>query len=431
MATPLDSVSATLMILAAGTIAAANGHRLSAQPAGRIEVDKIRPTGLLVDRYSYMSPPHNAYYFHHIDRLRFRHDWVPRSGAVHPLVRSAEPVPVLAIRASGESRGIDLDEYLVRNHVTGFLVLRGDTVIVERYLQGAGEGSRFVSQSVGKSVVSILVGIAVDQGRLGRVEEPVIKYLPELAATGYRDASVENVLQMATGVDYSENYRDSTSGAARIGAALITGRPSFSEFVLSMKPTTTAPGTRFEYQSVNTQVLGMLIERVTGKRLHRWAAEALWSKIGAESDAFFYQSRRQRETCAFACFNATLRDYGRVGLLMLAGGVIGGRRVVSETWVRRSTSATALYLQPSSPREAGPPRFGYGFQWWLPPSADGAFYAFGIYGQTIYVNPAKHVVVVQTSAWPTPIGDETLNRERSAMMESIAQVVGRRERTEP
>jgi CubicO group peptidase (beta-lactamase class C family) len=403
---------------AAGPLAAAS--TLTAQPGGKIDLAKMRPTGLLVDSYSYMSPPHNAYYFHHIDQLGFRIDRVARTGPITPLHVASGPVPTFAFRAPGEARGIDLDEYYTRNQVAGFLVLHADTVLVERYFHGADRRSRFVSQSVGKSIVSILVGAALEAGKIGSVEDPVTNYLPELAQSGYRAATIKNVLQMATGVDYSENYQDSTSGAARIGAALITGRPSFAEFVASMKPTATAPGTKFEYQSVNTQVLGMLIERVTGERLNRWAEQALWSKLGAESDAYFYEAKAQPQTCAFACFNATLRDYGRVGLLMLGGGALGGRRVVSEDWVKRSTTADADYLRPGQWPD-GRPRTGYGYQWWLAP--DGAYLAIGIYGQAIYVNPAKRVVVVQTSVWPTPIGDQNLNGERAAMFAAIARAL--------
>ena len=411
---------AVLMALAGGLSPA----RLTAQPHDLIDVAKMRPTGLLVDSYSYMSPPHNAYYFHHIDQLGFRIDRVARAGPITSLHAATRPIPTFGIRAPGEARGIDLEEYYTRNQVTGFLVLRGDTVMVERYFHGADRRSRFVSQSVGKSIVSILVGVAVESKKIASVDDLVVKYLPELAASGYRSATVKNLLQMATGVDYSEDYRDSTSGAARIGQALITGRPSFAEFAASMKPTATPPGTKFEYQSVNTQVLGMLLERVTGQPLSRWAERVLWSKVGAESDAFFYEAKRQPQTCAFACFNATLRDYGRVGLLMLGGGAIGGRRVVSEEWVHRSTTADADYLKPGTAPD-GRPRIGYGYQWWLAGGPEGAFLAIGIYGQAIYVNPAKRLVVVQTSAWPTPIGDQTLGGEQMAMFAAIARELGR------
>src|SRR5690606_28353800 len=156
--------------------------------------------------------------------------------------------------------------------------------------------------------------------------------------------------------------------------------------------------TAFEYQSVNTQVLGMLVERVTGMRLEQWTEKGLWSRLGAESDAYYYQAKQQPETCAFACFNATLRDYGRAGLMMLERGELGGRRILSEDWVRRSTTADAPHLRPVLADSAGRPRTGYGYQWWLPPGTDGEFMAIGIYGQSIYVNPARRVVVVQTAA---------------------------------
>lgn len=389
-----------------------------AQPGGRIDLERMRPAGLLIDAYSYMTPPHSEYYFHHIDELGFRLDWVRRAGPPSALTKSAGP----ALRPEFKKAGITvaLDEYFTRNRVAGLLVLRGDTVLLERYGFGADAGSRFVSQSIGKSVVSILVGAAVARGKIAGVNEPVTKYLPELVESGYRNVTIKQVLQMATGVDYSEDYRDSTSGAARIGAALITGRPAFDEFVRSMKPTTVAPGTRFQYQSVNTQLLGMLIERVTGMTLARWAEEVLWSQLGADSDAFFYQAKDQPGTCAFACFNATLRDYGRIGLLMLNRGASNGRQLVPASWVEASTTADAEYLRPGRGGQ-----FGYGYQWWIPPGSDGAFMAIGIFGQSIYVNPARHIVVVQTSAWASPIGANGEGADQFAMFEAIAALAGR------
>lgn len=395
------------------------GARIAAaQPGGKIDIARMRPAGLLIDAYSYMTPPHSEYYFHHMDQLGFRLGWVRKAGPPHPLSRA--PGPALTPHFQKAGVEIGLDQYFQKNRVAGLLVLRGDTVLLERYGFGADQNSRFVSQSVGKSVVSILVGAAVAAGTIASVTDPVTKYLPELATSGYRNVTIKQTLQMATGVDYSEDYRDSTSGAAKIGAALVAGRPSFDEFVASMKPTAIAPGTKFQYQSVNTQLLGMLLERVTGMPLAQWAETALWSKLGADRDAFFYQAQSQPGSCAFACFNATLRDYGRVGLLMLNRGTFDGREVVPASWVEASTRADAEYLEPG---KAG--RLGYGYQWWIPPGTDGAFMALGIFGQSIYVNPARHIVIVQTSAWPTPIGAGGESADQLAMFESIARIAGR------
>jgi CubicO group peptidase (beta-lactamase class C family) len=181
-----------------------------------------------------------------------------------------------------------------------------------------------------------------------------------------------------------------------------------------MKPTETKPGTQFNYQSVNTQVLGLLLEKVTGERLNQYAEEKLWKKIGAQSDAFFYEAKSQLDICAFACFNATIRDYGRVGLTMMHGGELGSERVVPESWVHESTTPGASFLKPGALGEMGGP-MGYAYQWWIESGEDGAFEAIGIYGQSIYVDPKLHVVIVQASAWPHPEGGTPEFYEESSL----------------
>ena len=232
-------------------------------------------------------------------------------------------------------------------------------------------------------------------GKIKSVDDPIVKYLPYLSASGYREVTVKQVLEMATGVDYDETYGDPNSEAAKLGGALLSGNPSFRQYVATMKPTKVKPGTQFNYQSVNTQLLGILLEQVTGKRLNEYAEEKLWKKIGAQSDAFFYRGKKQPDTCAFACFNATIRDYARVGLMMMRGGELGGKRVVPASWVHESTTPGAEFL-----KHTDEPGAGYAYQWWVPDGKDGAFEALGIFGQSVYVNPAKHIVIVQTSAWP-------------------------------
>lgn len=385
------------LLLSVFTIAVAQERDI---PPGKIDIHKMNASRLLIDQYSYMVQPYNFYYFHHMDQLGLRTDWVHKPATAYPL---REPPTSFALQYEFGGTKYSLDDYLRRNYVTGFLVLQDDQIIFERYLHGADQGSRFVSQSVGKSIASILVGAAIDAGKIHSVDDPVDKYLPYLQSSGYHGVSIRNILTMSTGVDYSEDYRDPHSGAAMIGAALLTGKPSFHDFAASIKQTATKPGTKFNYQSVNTQVLGLLLEKVTGKRLNEYAEEKLWKKIGAQSDAFFYESKDQSDTCAFACFNATVRDYARVGLMMMRGGSLGGQRVVSTSWVHDSTTPSADFLKPGALGEMGGP-LGYAYQWWLPPGEDGAFEAQGIFGQSIYVNPKARVVVVQTSAWPEPLG---------------------------
>jgi CubicO group peptidase (beta-lactamase class C family) len=386
-----------------------------AQRPGKIDINKMNPAGLLVDKYSYMVQPYNFYYFHHMDELGFRTDIVKRGDHIYPL---KEPKGPFTVTYKFGGKVYSFDDYLRREEVTGFLVLHDNQIILERYSHGADQDSRFVSQSVAKSILSILVGAAVDEGKIHSVNDPIVRYLPYLAKSGYRDATVKELLQMSTNVDYSEDYRKPTS----LGAALIAGRPSFSDFAASLGPSAVKPGTAFQYQSVNSQVLGLLLERVTGERLNIWAEDKLWKKIGAQRDAFFYESTKQPDTCAFACFNATLRDYGRVGLMMLHKGQLGGERVVSKSWVHDSTTPDAPFLMPKPPRANGQPTTGYAYQWWVPYGTDGAFEAEGIFGQMIYVDPTRHVVMVQTSAWPKA-DEDRLYFEADVFMDKIARQV--------
>jgi CubicO group peptidase (beta-lactamase class C family) len=163
-------------------------------------------------------------------------------------------------------------------------------------------------------------------------------------------------------------------------------------------------------------VLGLLLEQVTGKPLHQCIEETLWKKIGGGSDAFLYRGPKQPDECAFGCFNATLRDYGRFGLLALGGGKLNGERVVSPAWMRESTRPDAPFLQPSPANG----NLGYAYQWWVPAGGEGAFMAMGIYGQVIYVNPKRRVVIVQTSAWKLPDEDASW-AESVKLMEAVAR----------
>ena len=165
------------------------------------------------------------------------------------------------LRYNSHCRQHSLKDHFERNFVTGCLVLHGNQIVVERYFHGADRNSRFVSQSISKSIISILIGAAVGNGTNKGIDDRVTTYLPYLSGGGYRDVTVKNLLQMSAGVNYSEDYENPKPGAALIGAALLTGKPSFKSYVESIQRTTTRPGTKFEYQSVKTQVFGLLLRR--------------------------------------------------------------------------------------------------------------------------------------------------------------------------
>jgi CubicO group peptidase (beta-lactamase class C family) len=387
-----------------------------AQSPWQVDINRLNPADPLSDKNSYMHQPQSFYYFHHMDELGFRTDWVRRGSSVYPLSGTGGD---LAVKYTFHGKQYSLADYLQRNFVTGILVLHDDQIVFEKYFHGADENSRFVSMSVSKSIVSILVGAAVADGKIRNIDDPVDKYLPYLSTSGYRDVTIREVLEMATGVDYNEDYADANSAAHKLGLASVSGNPSFQQYVATMKPTNTKPGTQFQYQSVNTQVLGLLVEQVTGESLNQYTEDKLWKKVGTQSDAFFHRGKKQANICAFACFNATVRDYARVGLMMMRGGELGGNRVVPASWVHESTTPGAEFL-----KHTDEPGFGYAYQWWIPGGNDGAFEALGIFGQSIYVNPAKHIVIVQTSAWPDA-WPPALAEENAVAHEAIVRAVAR------
>ena len=208
---------------------------------------------------------------------------------------------------------------------------------------------------------------------------------------------------MTANVQWNEDYLKPEADIHHYAVALLRGEPSFKSLVASIKPGG-KPGTEFKYQSINSQLLGWLLEEVTGMPLNKYAEEKLWRQLGAESDAFYYRGKKQSEIAAAGNLNVTLRDYGRFGLMAMKGGVLGRRRIVREAWLREVPSPDIDFLKPKppGPNDAASIGMGYNNQWWLPYSKDQAFMAQGIYGQAIYINPARHTVIVQTSAWREP-----------------------------
>ncbi len=363
------------------------------------------------DNFAFMSQPNSFYYFQHMDQLGFRLDPVIKGGRVFPL---KETVGSFSAEYTWEGRDYSLEDYFQRSSVLGFLILHDNQIVLERYFHDANQDSRFLSNSVAKSIISVMVGIALEEKRLRSVNDPVVVYLPYLVSSGYEEVTIKNLLEMTSGVKFDEVYLNPDSEIGRLGAALLQGGESFREFAASIKPKV-KPGTKFEYQSVNTEVLGLVLEQVTGKPLHQYIEEKLWKKIGAERDAFLYRGKKQPDECAFGCFNATVRDYGRFGLMALNGGRVNGQRVVSEAWLRESTKPEAPFLLPS----AANGNLGYAYQWWVPSGTEGAFMAMGIYGQIIYVNPKRRVVIVQTSAWKLPDEDASW-AESVKLMDAVA-----------
>jgi hypothetical protein len=379
----------------------------AAEAIPTIDINKMNPDEMSTGPYSYFIPPYSYYYFHHMDKLGFKFDWVHRAGSVYPL---QNPKGTYTTTYSYKNQTYTLDQYFERNAVLGFLVLKDNKIIAEQYFHGSNPGSRFLSNSVGKSITSTLFGIAVDEGKIASINDPIIKYVPTLKDSAFNRATLKDALEMATGIDAKEDASDPTSIVHQMDRSVIRGVPSFTQLLNSIKPDPKVkPGTTFKYVSMNTETLGLAIENATGKPFNKYLQEKIWSKIGAQSDAFLFRAKAQPDQCAFGCFNATLRDYGRFGLMIMNGGELGGTRVVSSSWVKEATTP-ADYSTPSDE--------GYGYQWWLPKDNKDVVEGMGVYGQKLYINPKEHVVIVEFSAWPTADDHERWS-EASQVMDAI------------
>jgi CubicO group peptidase (beta-lactamase class C family) len=337
-----------------------------------------------------------------------------------PLPRAAQPPE---IRYRYRNIGYTLQDYLERQRATGLLVLKDGEIVAEHYRYGRQEDARFLSFSMAKSVTSLLVGIAVDKGLIASLDDPAAKYAKALAGTPYGDTAIRHLLRMSSGLTFTERY-DGNDDVSRMSRAFDT--PGGTAGVLRTVADRHSPaGAVFRYASAETEVLGRVLAGATGRTLSELTSEWLWMPMGAERDAFWRIGGDGQEG-AYAYFNATLRDYARLGLLLARDGRVGERQVVPSEYL---LDATDPRRQPPAfqPRRATP-YFGYGYQFWLLPLAERTFALQGVHGQGIFVQPASGIVMVVTSVWQQASGqqDPGPGEERGALWMGVLRSLGGR-----
>jgi CubicO group peptidase (beta-lactamase class C family) len=310
------------------------------------------------------------------------------------------------------------EDYLEDTQSTGMLVLRGDVNLYEKYWLGHRENGHHISWSVAKSFVGALVGIAVAERKIKSIDEPITTYLPEFEGTGYDEVPIKDLLQMSSGVRFNEDHRDYESDINRLNRTIAFGT-SIAKFAKSLTRDR-KPGVYHQYVSIDTQVLGMLIARVTGESLAGYMQRKIWDPLQMEHDAKWLLDSTDTEV-ALGGLNASMRDYARFGLLYLNHGRFGGQQIVPTQWVRDSTMPAARHLLPGKDNPASASSWGYGYQWWVPEPYEQDFTAAGIYNQYIYVNPKAHVVIVKTSATRGYLAERQLSKDlHIAMFRAIA-----------
>jgi CubicO group peptidase (beta-lactamase class C family) len=313
------------------------------------------------------------------DQHRFPARRIPAGGPASPLRAGVEADLVV----SGERKG--LDEFLRDTETLAFLVVHEDRLVQERYFDGATRESLQTSFSAAKSFVSALVGIAIDAGLIDSIEDPVTKYLPELAERDpeFRQITLRHLLTMSSGIRYREGGFPSLGDDTHTYYGV-----DLRDVALNRTQIQQPPGLAWRYNNYHPLLLGLVLERTTGTSVSDFMARRLWQPLGAEADATW---SLDSESSGFekleSGVNARPVDYARFGLLFLHNGAWNGRRIISEDWVRAATGADPATNSAYYP--------DYGYFWWLDVERPGGFYALGKYGQYIYVAPDADAVVVR------------------------------------
>ena len=338
--------------------------------------------------------------------------------AASPLTAATAPLE-LRYRFDGASHSIA--DFVARTGTTGLLILRGEQILFEGYYQGADPSDLFMSFSVGKSFVATLVALAVADGRIRSIDDAILGYLPELRGSAYETATIKQVLQMASGTSFVEEYENKDSDIAAFGAIISAGRGGLYDFARSFR-SAYPPGKRFYYATANTEVLGALVARVTGRSLSAYLSEKLWRPLGAEAPARWIldaPGSAGREL-AGGGLQVRLRDYGRFGLLYANLGRWHGVQLLPAGWVEAATRPADGYVDYGK-LEPGY-ALGYGYQWWCLPGANRPFTAQGIHGQFVLVDPVRKLVMVKLSGWQRP-WDERMEAETYAFFAALADAV--------
>ena len=278
------------------------------------------------------------------------------------------------------NKSVAFDKVLEDNKTVAFLIIKNDTIQYEKYFKGYNQESIIPSFSMAKSVTSILIGCAIDEGLIKSIDEPIINYIPELKKNGFEKVTIKHLLQMTSALKFSESYINPFGEAA----SFYYGRNLKREISkLKLKDT---PGEKTEYVSGNTQLLGLVLERaLKGKTITEYFQEKLWTPLEMEYDGSWSIDKKKNGTeKTFCCINARARDFAKIGRLYLNKGNWNGKQIVSKKWVEESTKVDSTEGSVDE----------YQYQWWLP-SNDGDFMAEGILGQFIYVNPSKNIVIVR------------------------------------
>lgn len=288
----------------------------------------------------------------------------------------------------GAPLSIDVDSYMKEQRTAGLVIVQDGKIRLEKYgLDFDGKG-KWTSFSVAKSFTSTLVGAAIKDGYIKSLDDKVTVYIPEMKGSAYDDVTVAQLLTMTSGIRWNEDYEDPKSDVARFNEH--KPEPGIDTTVSYMRklPREAPAGSKWVYKTGETNLIGVLVSKVTGKTLSAYLAEKLWTPFGMEQDASWLLGSTGAEISG-CCIQASTRDYARFGQFFIGGGIVDGKSILPDGWIARATTKQA---------DIGNPGKGYGFQWWT--YDDGSYAAQGIFGQGIFIDPKRRLVIASNSNWP-------------------------------
>jgi len=284
--------------------------------------------------------------------------------------------------------GIDVDAYMKDQRAAGLVIIQDGKIRLEKYgLDFSGNG-RWTSFSVAKSFTSTLVGAAIKDGYIKSIDDKVSDYIPDLKGSVYDDVTIKQLLTMTSGVKWNEDYADPKSDVALFNAHKAEPGVDVTVSYMRKLKREVPPGTKWVYKTGETNLIGVLVSSATKKNLSDYLSEKVWRPFGMEQNASWLLGSTGHEISG-CCMQASTRDFARFGLFMLDGGIVEGKSVLPDGWIAEATTKHA---------DTGQAEFGYGYQWWT--MNDGSYAARGIFGQGIFIDPKRKLIIASNSNWP-------------------------------
>ena len=305
----------------------------------------------------------------------------------------------------------NVDAYMKAQRNAGLIIIQDGKIRLEKYALDYNKDGRWTSFSVAKSLTSTMVGAAVRDGYIKSLDDKVTVYIPDLKGSAYDDVSVRQLLTMTSGVKWNEDYTDPKSDVALFN--LHKAEPGVDVTVSYMRrlPREAPAGSKWVYKTGETNLIGVLVSSATKKTLSAYLSEKVWTPFGMEQDGAWMLGTTGHEISG-CCMSASLRDYARFGQFILGGGMAGGKPVLPDDWLAAATTKQA---------DIGTPGRGYGYQWWT--NDDGSFAAQGIFGQGIFIDPKRKLVIASNGNWPTATDPEGVGKAREAFYKSVQDAV--------